>query len=111
MSQEYFEEEEIRDLYEDTLARMLGALDDSEDGKSSLWPPWPWPPWGDEDGDDDKKEKKPANKTERAKKLAAKVVAFEQKIGNASLDLYVDVNLQSLMRAQDNSVRTCMAIR
>jgi len=52
--------------------------------EQKLWPPWPWPPWGDDDNDG---KKAPLNKTEHAKRLAKKVVKFEQKIANASLDL------------------------
>ena len=52
-----------------------------------MWPPWPWPPWGDDD--DDKQKKSPKNKTEKAYKLAKKVLRFEKKIADASLDLYV----------------------
>lgn len=96
--QEYYLEKEIIDVYTQTISRILFALDDSEEselttsgdaeGKNtaavSIWPPWPWPPWGDDDDKD-----KPKNKTEKAKQLAEDVVAFESKIANASLDLYV----------------------
>ena len=54
-----------------------------------MWPPWPWPPWGDDD--DDKQKKNPKNKTEKAYKLAKKVLRFEKKIADASLDLYVPI--------------------
>ena len=94
--QEYYAEEDIRNLYTETLAKLIFALDDVKseakidvkmavqdtEQQQKLWPPWPWPPWGD---DDNKKE--PMNKTEHAKRLAKKVVKFEQKIADASLDL------------------------
>ena len=52
-----------------------------------FWPPWPWPPWGGDDGGDDDKGGKRLNKSERAKARAKKVVEFEKRIANASLDL------------------------
>lgn len=55
------------------------------DEKVKVWPPWPWPPWGDDDDGD--KDKPGANKTERARTLAEKVVKFESRIAAASLDL------------------------
>lgn len=55
------------------------------DEKVTVWPPWPWPPWGDDDNDDKDK----LNKTERARILAKKVVKFESRIADASLDLSV----------------------
>lgn len=88
-------------LYKETLAKVLEALDDTPDKpahphselvsntdeKQKAWPPWPWPPWGDDDhdGHDDKKGR--LNKTERARELGKKVVKFEKRIANASLDL------------------------
>ncbi len=98
--QEYYEEEDVRALYTETLTKLIFTLDDVEaevmsdskmtvqdtEKEQKLWPPWPWPPWGDDDNDG---KKAPLNKTERAKRLAKKVVKFEQKIANASLDLYV----------------------
>ncbi|KAF8969921.1 hypothetical protein BDZ97DRAFT_1793392 [Flammula alnicola] len=97
-SKEYFEDESMRKIYAQALERLLIALADEEEaeqlGKSSsvltknedanVWPPWPWPPWGgdDEDGGD-----KPVNRTLEAHKLAKKVVAFERKLAQASLDL------------------------
>lgn len=49
---------------------------------SKLWPPWPWPPW--DDPEDDKPE---INQTEKAHKLAKKVLKFEGQIAKYSLDL------------------------
>ena len=85
-------------MYTETLAKLIFALDDVKseakidvkmavqdtEQQQKLWPPWPWPPWGDDDND---KKREPLNKTEHAKRLAKKVVKFEQKIANASLDL------------------------
>ncbi len=66
--------------------QRLQLVNQGEDGSDNVWPPWPWPPWGEE-GDGDKDE--PVNQTERAHKLAKKVVKFESKIAKASLDLDV----------------------
>ena len=52
-----------------------------------VWPPWPWPPWDEDDHDGDDDGKKPVNWTERAHKLARKVVEFERELAKASLDL------------------------
>jgi endothelin-converting enzyme len=97
--QEYYEEKSIVDVYRDVMQQLLILLD--EDDEESLlmhadltftaeepdednsWPPWPWPPWGDDD------ENKPENKTQKAQRLAKKVLNFESKIADASLDLYV----------------------
>ncbi|VDC06015.1 unnamed protein product [Peniophora sp. CBMAI 1063] len=108
-SKEYFEDEDMRDLYEDVLKDLLEALEEKEEDvvddewvlvkrdekKQAVldieeteetvksWPPWPWPPWdGDDDGD---KPHKPSPPTPA--KLAANVVAFERKLANATLDL------------------------
>ena len=57
---------------------------------SDTWPPWPWPPWdGDDDGDEDEDDGggKRVNKTLRAHELAKKIVKFERKLAQASLDL------------------------
>ena len=100
--QQYYLEKDITDLYEKTIARILVALDDSEDSSHTeaisgsksraihFWPPWPWPPWGD----DENHEEKP-NKTARAEGLAKGVVQFESKLANASLDLCVFLALIS----------------
>ena len=58
---------------------------------SYTWPPWPWPPWeGDGDGDDDEDDgdDNPINKTLGAHELAKKIVKFERKLAQASLDLW-----------------------
>ncbi|KAM5533255.1 hypothetical protein V8D89_013032 [Ganoderma adspersum] len=99
-SKEYYEEESIVDLYQNTLKRLLVTLDNEEDtileeqviGEPSdlvvheqrlkVWPPWPWPPWGDDDDGNS-----PENRTERAQRLAKEVIKFEKRIANASLDL------------------------
>jgi hypothetical protein len=96
-SQEYYEEQSIRELYQSVLERLLLTLDEKTKKQSprhsrvlvegqndqDIWPPWPWPPWdGDDGGDEDKR--KPA---ERAHDLAKGVIKFESQIANASLDL------------------------
>ena len=105
--QEYYDEEDITELYRHVLERLLLTLDDDEDTKTldvkdatapglviheerlRVWPPWPWPPW-DGDGDDkDGEDKKPLNRTEEAYKLSTNIVKLEKKIANASLDLCV----------------------
>ncbi|KAF8905965.1 hypothetical protein CPB84DRAFT_536278 [Gymnopilus junonius] len=100
-SKEYFEEESILDVYRSVLQRLLltlseeaeeevqqlsssPALVDNED--ANVWPPWPWPPWGGDDSDDGDE---PVNRTLEAQKLAKKVVEFESRIAQASLDLDV----------------------
>ncbi|KAH8116927.1 endothelin-converting enzyme 1 [Phellopilus nigrolimitatus] len=76
-SKEYYNEKPIRKLYEDTLARMLLALDDGVDAEELL-----------SHDTEEQHPKKPINKTERARAIAPKVVEFERRIANASLDLY-----------------------
>lgn len=100
-SKEYYAEESITEVYQSTIERLLLTLIEEEESMRSkfksdpsplvnqaetVWPPWPWPPWGEEDDDKDGG-KKPANQTERARELAKKVVKFEARIANASLDL------------------------
>ena len=100
--QEYFEEKDIVDLYQETLAKFIEALDETPERsvekelepasdteeKQKVWPPWPWPPWGDDDNDGHHGgDGQPGNKSERAQELAKKVVKFEKQIANASLDL------------------------
>ena len=99
--QEYYEEESIVELYQNTLKRLLVTLDNEEDAilegqvineepsklvvheeRLKVWPPWPWPPWGDDDDGNS-----PENRTERAQRLAKEVIKFERRIANASLDL------------------------
>ncbi|KIY74398.1 zincin [Cylindrobasidium torrendii FP15055 ss-10] len=99
-AKEYFEDEDIRHLYQDTIERLLVTVAD-EGSKlrskvadsleativnqaESVWPPWPWPPWGGDDDDD-----KPENQTERAHRLAKAAVKFEREIAKASQDLDV----------------------
>ncbi|KIY47093.1 endothelin-converting enzyme 1 [Fistulina hepatica ATCC 64428] len=107
-AKEYFGEDDVREVYTSTVERLLKvAYDETEKTKeqakasSSLpaeeprtsadanaWPPWPWPPWGDDEPD----KEPPMNSSERARKMAPKVVDFEWRMSNASLDL--DVLLQ-----------------
>ncbi|KAH9484148.1 Endothelin-converting enzyme-like protein [Psilocybe cubensis] len=97
-SKEYYEEQAILEVYNIVLERLLITLTEEEEESAdshsqssvlttneehNVWPPWPWPPWG---GDDDS-DKKPVNRTLEAQKLAKKVVKFESKIAQASLDL------------------------
>lgn len=106
------------DLYKSVLERLLVALADEDDDdeyvvpmtetqgntlavheeRLKVWPPWPWPPWdpqdpGDPDhpgpGDPPGSPHKPINRTKEAPRLAAKIIEFEKKLANASLDLYV----------------------
>ena len=73
------------------LRRDSPVLVSNED--SDNWPPWPWPPWdgdgngGDGDEDEDDGGGKRANKTLTAHELAKKIVKFERKLAQASLDL------------------------
>jgi endothelin-converting enzyme len=100
-SKEYYEKVAIRAIYTDVVERLLLTL--AEEGRRSpdeekgdltvqssddhVWPPWPWPPWDEDDHDGD--HKKPRNWTEKARKLARKVVEFERELARASLDLEV----------------------
>ncbi|KAG7086631.1 hypothetical protein E1B28_002573 [Marasmius oreades] len=108
-SKEYYEDNDIRKVYQEVLEKLLLAVDeDGDDGDESSspstkpklsaslvqqaggdsWPPWPWPPWGGS-GDDDDGPKKPVNRTKRAGKLAKGVLDFETRIARASLDLEI----------------------
>ncbi|TFY82283.1 hypothetical protein EWM64_g1728 [Hericium alpestre] len=101
-SKEYYEDKPIRKVYKGVVERLLFAsYEDEEQAQKKIaenlvqneetvkaWPPWPWPPWGG-DGDDDDGDKKPKNRSELAKHLARKVVKFERRLANASLDLDV----------------------
>jgi endothelin-converting enzyme len=87
------------------VERLLLTLADAEDNASQeeirrdppvlvsneepdAWPPRPWPPWeGDGDDDEDNGGRKHVNKTVRAHELANKIVEFERKLAQASLDL------------------------
>ncbi|PFH50075.1 hypothetical protein AMATHDRAFT_75830 [Amanita thiersii Skay4041] len=99
-SPEYYEEDSIRDIYQEVIESLLSSLPEEDqdmkqeelavqDEGSKVWPPWPWPPWeGDGDGDGgDGDDDKPGNWTDKARKLAKKVVKFERKIAKASLEL------------------------
>ncbi|KAJ3726361.1 hypothetical protein DFJ43DRAFT_1195956 [Lentinula guzmanii] len=101
-SKEYYEEDDIRAVYQNVLEQLLLAVSEEDEQKvqrpfkaspalvqqSSIWPPWPWPPWGgDDDGDNDDGGKPPRNATKRAHELAKEVVNFETQIARASLDL------------------------
>ena len=57
-----------------------------EDAQAKFWPPVPWPPWGGDDDDNDGGGK-PDDGAKKARELAEKVVAFERKLAQASLDL------------------------
>ncbi|CAK5279362.1 unnamed protein product [Mycena citricolor] len=95
-SKEYYEEESIVEVYQGVVERLLFTLSEEEEKLQALrssvlvenapWPSWPWPPW-----DDEPEEKKP-NRSDIAHQMAKKVIAFETKIANASLDgdLYQD---------------------
>ncbi|KAJ7684669.1 hypothetical protein DFH06DRAFT_1156294 [Mycena polygramma] len=90
-SKEYYDEESIVEVYQNVVERLLFTLSEEEEKlqqratptlvENTAWPSWPWPPW---DGDDDGEEK--PNRTEAAHKLAKKVVKFESRIANATLD-------------------------
>jgi endothelin-converting enzyme len=70
------------------LRRDSPILASNED--PSAWPPRPWPPWdGDDDGDEDDDDGGGGrvNKTLGAHELAKKIVEFERKLAQASLDL------------------------
>ncbi|KAK7449695.1 hypothetical protein VKT23_013168 [Stygiomarasmius scandens] len=100
-SKEYYQEAEITDVYQEVLARLILAVVEAEEESlhqkqemstltftaqgENAWPPWPWPPWGGE-GDDDGGDK-PENQSEKAYELAKKVLQFETKLADASLDL------------------------
>ncbi|KAL0578146.1 hypothetical protein V5O48_003851 [Marasmius crinis-equi] len=108
-SKEYYEDEDIRKVYQEVLEKLLLAVDDGKDDDEDVddspapasskpsttfieqgedsWPPWPWPPWGGDDDDDEPK--KPVNHTKRAHKLAKGVLKFESQIAKASLDLEI----------------------
>ena len=102
--QEYYEDKAIRKVYKDVVERLLLAITEEEEKDVSqsspvlvdndddtVWPPWPWPPWGDDDDDDGHKgDDKGGNRSHEIKVLAKKVVAFERKLAQASLDLWVD---------------------
>ncbi|KAE9406756.1 zincin [Gymnopus androsaceus JB14] len=98
-SKEYYEEDDIRDVYQSVVERLL--LTASEEDEQALHRQSegalllveqsnnPWPPWGGDDDDDgdDEGDKKPINRTKRAHELAEAVVKFESEIARASLDL------------------------
>jgi endothelin-converting enzyme len=83
--QEYYEEDDIGEVYRKALEQLLFIVfDDEKPPSQSLlkWPPIPWPPWGDDD------DGKAENSTVRAKRLSKEVLKFEKKIARASQDLY-----------------------
>ncbi|KAG8787802.1 hypothetical protein FS842_011496 [Serendipita sp. 407] len=84
-SKEYYEEEDISDLYTKAITKLLFIAFEDEKAIPSpaarRWPPFPWPPWGDED------DGKAENSTVRAKRLSKEVFKFEQKLARASQDL------------------------
>ena len=67
-------------------ARRLPNVILANNEDESVWPPWPWPPWSGDDDDNDGSDK-PINRTLQIQKLARKVVKFERKLAQASLDL------------------------
>ncbi|KAI0341783.1 Metalloprotease [Trametopsis cervina] len=112
-SKEYYDGEPA-EFYTTVLERLLlSIIDEDEDAEEKgvehdsqatpvhqerlrVWPPWPWPPWDGEDpddpdhpGDEPHKPHEPVNRTEEAHILAIKIVEFERKLANASLDLDV----------------------
>ncbi|KAE9406762.1 zincin [Gymnopus androsaceus JB14] len=97
-SKEYYEEDDIRDVYKSVIERLLLIVSEEDEQalsrqskgtlpfveqSNNVWPPWHWPPCDE----DDERNKKPINKTKRAHELAKKVVKFESEIAKASLDL------------------------
>ena len=50
-----------------------------------MWPPWPWPPWEGDDDEDGGDNGPPKHRD--IHKLAVKVVDFESRMAEASLDL------------------------
>ncbi|KAF7359341.1 Endothelin-converting enzyme 1 [Mycena sanguinolenta] len=91
-AKEYYEEDSIVQVYQNIVARLLYTLSEEEEKlqqnptpsfteNDRTWPSWPWPPW---DTPEDEEEK--PNRTEIAHKLAKKVVKFETRLANATLD-------------------------
>lgn len=91
--QEYYDEESILEVYQSVVERLLFTLSEEEEklqrqatptlvDNTDPWPRWPWPPYPDDDDDEDEK----PNRTETAHKLAKKVIKFETRLANASLD-------------------------
>ncbi|KAJ7771710.1 hypothetical protein B0H16DRAFT_1514445 [Mycena metata] len=92
-AKEYYEEDSIVEIYQDVVERLLYTLSEEEEklqrkpptptlvNNAEVWPSWPWPPWDEPDHDEEK-----PNRTEAAHKLAKKVVKFESRIANATLD-------------------------
>ncbi|KZO95345.1 Metalloprotease [Calocera viscosa TUFC12733] len=93
-SKEYYEEEDILELYTSVLARIFLELSPqpatpppAPTPTQSPWP-WPWPRPTPCDCPGDEPELPPAqNRTIQAQKLAERVVAFEQAIARAGADL------------------------
>ncbi|KAJ3560525.1 hypothetical protein NP233_g10783 [Leucocoprinus birnbaumii] len=106
-SKEYYEEESIMTLYQSVVERLLTVLDSasdkgdepekSQDDKQAsfsikektqrVWPPWPWPPWDGDDGGDHGGGGHRPPKDRDIRALAKKVVQFESRMAQASLDL------------------------
>lgn len=84
LSQEYYKEKDIREVYRSTIEKLLLILykaDERPVHPTPSWPPWPWPPWGpDED-------KKVENSTAKATRISGLVLDFETEIADATLDL------------------------
>ncbi|KAJ7632180.1 hypothetical protein FB45DRAFT_1057317 [Roridomyces roridus] len=91
-SKEYYDEESILEVYQSVVERLLVTLAEEQKLQSrpgtptlvenAAWPSWPWPPYPDEgEGEDDK-----PNRTEIAHSMAKKVIKFESRLANASLD-------------------------
>jgi endothelin-converting enzyme len=72
----YVDEEDLQKKAFDNLVVNEEAI--------QFWPPWPWPPW---DGDDDDGHKTPKDPKKTICELAKKVIHFEQRLAEASLDL------------------------
>lgn len=90
------------EIYTDVIVQLLYDLDNEDeefimreeigkliqqDTSENVWPPWPWPPWDGDDDDDKLPKPKPGpRKPDTPDVQAKKVVEFEKKIADASLD-------------------------
>ncbi|KAF5391824.1 hypothetical protein D9757_001795 [Collybiopsis confluens] len=106
-SKEYYEEKDIRKVYQSVIERLFLVLSEEgekegelfphpqpelsplfvEQRQDSVWPPWPWPPWGGDGDGGDGDDRNPVNKTKKARELAKEVFEFETELAQASLDL------------------------